>query len=92
MGDTTSTGDVTDIPTLMSEFSLIPLDPLISDPGSLSGLSFTENTSGLNTADVILVGEGEAASTPEPALLVSMASLSFMGLIFFARRKKAFAR
>jgi len=48
---TTSAGDVTDIGSLASDLSLIPLDSLDTDPSSLSGLSFTENTGGLNTAD-----------------------------------------
>jgi hypothetical protein len=85
---TTSAGDVTAISSLMSDLSLIPLDNLVTDPSSLSGLTFTENTSGLNTANVVLVGEGEAASTPEPAPAFLLAT-GLLGLLAFRRRRTA---
>jgi len=82
MTGNTSSGDVTDMSTLATDFSLIPLDPLISDPGSLSGLTFTENDSSVNPADVILVGEGDAESVPEPgpACLLAVGIVGFLAL------------
>ena len=41
---TTSSGDVTGLSTLESDFGLIPLDAPIDDPSSISSLNFTENT------------------------------------------------
>jgi hypothetical protein len=85
---TTSTGDVTNISSLMTDFGLIPLDGLVTDPSSLSNLSFTENTSGLNTANVILVGVGDAVSSPEPAPACLLAA-GLLGLLAFRRRRTA---
>ena len=72
-GGTTSAGDVTSASTLASDLNLTPLDAPIQDPGNLSSLTFTENTSGLNTSDVILVATVNASSTPEPGALAFMA-------------------
>lgn len=80
-------GDVTSISALMADLGLIPLDPLMTDPSSLSSLSFTENNSGLNTANVILVGEGEAG-TPEPGAALLLTG-GLLGLVALRRRKSA---
>lgn len=86
---TTSAGDVTDINPLISDLSLIPLDNLVTDPSSLSGLTFTENDSDVNTADVILVGEGGAsAPEPTPAFLLGTGILG-LGWLAVRRRKTA---
>jgi len=85
---TTSAGDVTDISKLMTDLSLVPLDGLVTDPASLSGLTFTENDSSVNTADVILVGLGDAVSTPEPAPAFLLAA-GLLGLLAFRRRRTA---
>lgn len=85
---TTSSGDVTGLSTLESDFGLIPLDAPIDDPSSISSLDFTENTGDINPNfdNVILVGMSDAASAPEPSaawlLGIGMASL----LIFRKRR------
>ncbi|HTV48914.1 MAG TPA: hypothetical protein VMG59_10775 [Phycisphaerae bacterium] len=81
----TSTGDVTDISTLESDFgsSLEPLDaPMTDASDSLTSLSFTENDSDVNTNDVILVAE---ANAPEPAPLMLLA---FGGIPLLLRRKR----
>jgi len=87
---TTQAGDVTDISSLTTDFGLIPLDQLIVDPGGLSGLTFTENDSSVNPADVILVGEGEAASSlapiPEPTPLYLLCT-GALGLLATLRRR-----
>ena len=84
-----STGDVTDFGSLTSLLGLVPLDSPDMDPSSnLAGLTFTENDSNVITADVIVVAEGDAVSTPEPAtagLLVA----SVLGLLAFRRRRTA---
>jgi|GEM_PF-4139164 len=83
----TSLGDVTNIGTLASDLNLLPLDSAVSDPSS-NTLSFTENTSSLNSTDtnVILVGEGTA---PEPAaaalLLAGTGTLLLIGRRRFSR-------
>ena len=82
----TSGGDVTDLNTLMSDLSLIPLDDLVSDPSSLSELTFTENDASVNTADVILVGEG--VTTPEPAGAFLLGA-GLLGLLAFRRFRTA---
>jgi hypothetical protein len=66
---TSSSGDVTSLSTLESDFNLIPLDAPIDDPSSISSLTFTENTSMIlpNDTNVVLVGMEEAQSTPEPS-------------------------
>ena len=73
-GDNTSTGDYSDVNSLMFQLSstLIPLDDLNLDPSSLSTLNFTENTGSIGRGEVILVGEGEVA-TPEPAPAILLA-------------------
>jgi hypothetical protein len=84
---TTSAGDVTDISSLAADFgsSLLPLDALVLDPSSLSQLNFTENDSDVNTADVILVGEGN--TSPEPGTLLLLgAGLASLGAL---RRRMA---
>ena len=63
----------------------VPLDAPIQDPGNLSSLTFTENTSGLNTIDVILVATVNASSTPEPGALAFMA-LCGSALLLIPRR------
>jgi hypothetical protein len=87
----TSSGDVTGLSALASDFSLIPLDPLIVDPSSLSSLSFTENTADINPNynNVVLVGVMNAVPEPCAAGLlgIGMASL----LIFRQRRAAATA-
>ena len=75
--------------SLMSDFGLVALDAPVSDPSSLSELDFTENDSDLNLADVILVGEGDAASdTPEPAPAWLLAA-GLLGLLAFRRLRTA---
>jgi len=86
---TTSTGDVTNIGSLATDLGLIPLDNLITDPSSsLTGLTFTENDSDVNTGDVVLVGMGDAASIPEPAPAFLLAT-GLLGLLAFRRRRTA---
>ncbi len=90
---TTSSGDVTGLSTLESDFGLIPLDAPIDDPSSISSLNFTENTGDINPDfdNVILVGMSDAESTPEPCaawlLGIGMASL----LVFRKRRAAVMA-
>ena len=84
----TSSGDVTGLSTLESDFGLIPLDAPIDDPSSISSLNFTENTGDIagNFDNVVLVGMSDAVSTPEPcaAWLLGIGMASF--LIFRKRR------
>lgn len=92
MGDQTSTGDVTDVTALMSDFgsTLIPLDGLVTDPNGLANMEllFNENVDPLtfNPNDVILVGEGDAASTPEPTELAALIGMGALALLLVARR------
>jgi hypothetical protein len=80
-------GDVTDISALTNDLGLIPLDDLQTDPGSLSGLSFSENLPTSST-NIILVGMGEAASVPEPGTVLLLGSgLLLMGLVGASRRR-----
>jgi len=82
----TSSGDVVSIDSLIGDFGLIPLDPLIKDPTGLSELDFTENDSNVDPNNVILVGIGEV-STPEPAA-VCLFGAGLLGL-WLLRRKAA---
>ena len=86
---TSSAGDVSDIGSLLTlSPTLIPLDDLVLDPSG-SGLSFTNSLpGGFNPADVILVAEGEAASTPEPAAIFLLGG-GLAGLFVFRRRLTA---
>ncbi|MGC8542228.1 MAG: PEP-CTERM sorting domain-containing protein [Phycisphaerae bacterium] len=84
-GGTSQAGDVTSLPQLSTDLGLIPLDPLITDTNNATTLSFTENTSNLNTSNVILVGTEQ---TPEPA---SLALLAIGGLGVLMRRKRSAA-
>jgi hypothetical protein len=85
MSGTSQTGDDSTIGALTNSFGLVPLDAPIMDPSSLSGITFTENDSSVNTADVILVGEGDASSTPEPATAWGLAA-GLLGLALLTRR------
>ena len=91
---TSSSGDVTDLSALATDFGLIPLDPVITDPGSLTGITFTENDTGLNTANVILVGMANAAVPLPPALPAGLALMGMVGVgaLWRKRRPAAMAR
>jgi hypothetical protein len=84
---TTSTGDVTDFGTLMSDFDLEPLDAPTDDPGSIASLGFTENTGDIdgNMDNVVLIGKATAA--PEPASVVLLAG-GLIGLGLYWRRRR----
>jgi len=86
----TSSGDVTGLSALESDFGLIPLDAAIDDPSSLSSLNFTENTADIhqNFDNVVLVGMSDAVSTPEPgaAWLLGIGTAS---LLIFKKRRAA---
>jgi hypothetical protein len=94
----TSAGDYSNISGLTSQLggSLIPLDNLTAglDDGTTSGLSmlpFTMNQSDVNSGDlneVILVGEGDASSTPEPAS-IALIGFGMLGLGLIARKRRA---
>jgi hypothetical protein len=83
---TTSTGDFSGISSLATQLgdTLIPLDSLIADPGSLSSLNFTENVSEIRNGEVILVGEGQV-TTPEPASAFLLACC--LPALFVLRRR-----
>lgn len=85
---TTQTGDAGNIAALTSEFGLTPLDAPVSNPSSLTSLNFTENDSSVNPSQVILIGEGNSASTPEPATAWALAAGV---LCLLARRRKVTA-
>lgn len=84
-GGNTQAGDVTDLSTLESDFGLIPLDSLITDPSSLSGINFTENDASVDPSKVILIGIQDAESVPEPA---SMSLLVLGGLAALSRKRR----
>jgi hypothetical protein len=87
---TTSSGDVTDLSTLTSDLSLIPLDAPMVDPSSLSSLNFTENTGDINpdNSNIILVSMSDASSVPEPGTM-ALAGIGAAGLLIFSRRRSA---
>lgn len=68
VSDSTSAGDVTDLSTLQTDLGLTMLGSVEVDPAGLGGSTLNFNTTVSNTAQVILVGQGDAVSTtPEPA-------------------------
>ena len=80
-----SSGNVSSITALegiasTSNGVLTALDPVISDPASNAGITFTTSITSAQQADVILVGFEDAASTPIPSSL----SLSMLGLLGLA--------
>lgn len=86
----TSAGDYSNIGGLgglMTSDTLIPLDNLITDPGDISSFSFTENTGDESQGQIILIGEGEAASTPEPASM-ALIGIGMLGLGMVTRRRR----
>jgi hypothetical protein len=86
----TSSGDVTSLSALATDFSLIPLDAPIVDPNSLSSLSFTENTADINPNfnNVVLVGEMDASSVPEPCA-AGLLGIGMASLLIFRKRRAA---
>ncbi len=88
---TTSSGDVTDLSTLASDFGLTPLDSPVDDPSSISSLNFTENTGMIagDFSNVILVGqEGVPSPAPEPATFGLM-GIGMAGLAILKKRRAA---
>lgn len=73
----TSAGDISSITALEGLSSLTALDPVVSDPSSNTGITFTNAITNSEQADVILVGFEDAASTPVPSAL----SLSLLGIL-----------
>jgi len=85
---TSSAGDDSTLASLESAFGLTPLDAPVTDPSSLSTLNFTENDSSVNPADVILIGQGDAASVPEPGTAWGLAAgVLGLGLLALRRRR-----
>lgn len=83
---TSSSGDVTSLSTLESDFNLIPLDAPVDDPSSISSLTFTENTGRIlpNDTNVVLVGMSDAQSTPEPSA-TWLVGIGIAGLFIFRK-------
>jgi hypothetical protein len=86
----TSAGDVTTLSDLESDFSLIPLDSPIDDPGSVSSLNFTENLGAIagDYSNVILIGTEE--SVPEPGVTALM-GIGLAGLVILRKNRTAAA-
>lgn len=85
-GGQTSSGDVDSLSALESDLSLVPLDALDTDPGSLTSLNFTENDSSVNVNDVVLVGM--TYQVPEPTTYAMLGlGMAGLGMRRFFRRK-----
>jgi hypothetical protein len=90
-GGNTSAGDISSITALEGLGSLTALDPVISDPSSNNGITFTNPISNTQQTDVILVGFENAASAPVPASL-SLSVLGLFGLGSLALMRRARGR